>query len=113
MAALQYRHGARDSQARWTVYGTTNDSFLGIFNKNIVFLTHKLSAKYAGRSLRKLSIERFKTSVAVTRISLKGSPAQLYLPRAVFSCMTFCVSSRYSSYLYLYYIKVGKLTLIK
>ena len=42
--------------------------------------------------------------MTVIRVSLYRFIRQLSLPRAVVSCMTFCVSSRYSTYLYLYYV---------
>ena len=42
--------------------------------------------------------------MTITRVPLYRVIRQLSLPRAVVSCMTFCVSSRYSTYLYLYYV---------
>ena len=41
--------------------------------------------------------------MAVTRVPLYGLIRQLSLPRAEISWTTFCVSRRYSAYLYLYY----------
>ena len=43
--------------------------------------------------------------MTVTRVPLYRVIRQLTLPRAVVSCMTFYVSSRYSNYLYLYYAR--------
>ena len=42
--------------------------------------------------------------MTVTRVPLYRVIRQLSLLRAVVSCITFCVSSRYITYLYLYYV---------
>ena len=41
----------------------------------------------------------------VTRVPLYRVIRQLSLPRAVVRCMKFCVSSRYSTYFYLQYVR--------
>ena len=51
--------------------------------------------------------------MCVTRVPLYRVVRQLSLPRAVVSCITFYVSSRYSTYGYLYYVTVGKPTFTK
>ena len=58
-------------------------------------------------------IDSVSISVAMTRVPLYSCIWQLSLPRAVVSCMTFSVSSRYSTYGYLCYVRVGKPTSTK
>ena len=50
-------------------------------------------------------IDRSSLLMTVTRVPLYRVIWQLSLPRAVVSCMTFCVSGRYIIYLYLYYVR--------
>ena len=59
------------------------------------------------------AIDSASISGAVTRVPLYNCICQFSLPRAVVRCMTFSVSSRYSTYGNFCYVTVGKPTFTK
>lgn len=55
---------------------------------------------------RNAAIDKLSLLMAVTRVTLYRLIRQLALTRAVVSCMKLCISSRYSTYLYLNYVRL-------